>query len=184
MNAAQKFGVVLVAIVLLVFFPKNTNAQDPDLSLRRGFRAVQLGLTFAEAEDALRGDSAFQYRGRPDVSMALSDGQEQIDTRGRGYVDRGLQAFHNGRVYNISLYLNQQRVDYFQLFEQLRTRYGDPVDLDPQRAIWEDETTRIELERPLTVQYLDLAVFRERRGQARTREAVEDTTREAFLEEF
>lgn len=184
MDEVRKIGVLLVMIALTVLLPGIPEAQEADLSLRRGFRAVQLGLTFSEVEDALRSDPAFLYRGQPDVTMSLSDGQEQIDTSGRGYVDRGLLAFHNARLYSLALYLNQQRLDYFQLFEQLQTRYGDPVDLDPRRAMWEDETTRIELERPLTVRYLDLAVFRERRGQTRTREAVEDTTRETFLEEF
>ena len=184
MNVARIPGIVIVAVGFFALVSTGAHAQEAELSLRRGFRAVQLGLTFTEAEDALRADPAFQYRGQPDVTMALSDGQQQIDTRGRGYVARGLLAFHNARVYSVVLYLNQQRIDYFQLFEQLSTRYGNPGDLNPQRAIWEDDRTRIELERPLTVRYLDLTVFRERRGEARTREAIEDTTREAFLGEF
>jgi len=116
--------------------------------------------------------------------MALSDRERVIDTRGRMYMDRGVFSFHNGGLFSISLYLSRQRLDYFQLFDQLSRRYGDPGDLDPERAIWEDERTRIVLERPLTVRYLDLEALRERRGRAETTEALEEVGREQFLEEF
>ncbi|MCG8477770.1 MAG: hypothetical protein MI724_01655 [Spirochaetales bacterium] len=159
-------------------------AQDRETELRRGFREIRLGATFEEVEEHLLADTAFVYRGRADVSLRLSDGQTIIDSRGRVFVDRGLFQFADGRLYTMALYINRDRLDYFQLFEQLRTRYGDPIDLDPQRALWEDETTRIELERPLTVRYLDLAVFEARRGDDRALEAAEDVAREQFIEEF
>lgn len=159
-------------------------AQDADLRLRRGFREISLGLPFAAVQEALAADAAFLYRGEPDVSLRLSDGEQLIDTRGRVYMERGVFQFHNGQLFSMALYLNRQTLDYFQLYEQLRTRYGDPVELDPQRAYWQDVSTRIELERPLTVRYLDRAVFEERRRNARTLEAAEDISRERFLEEF
>lgn len=177
----------LVASLTLTIFlvtPPFVVAQDAGITLRRGFREIRLGDTFDTVESAVVGDSAFSYRGRPDITMRLSDGDRVIDTRGRGYVDRGLFTFTDERLYTITLYLNRERLDYFQLFDQLSTRYGDPGDLDPQRAVWEDEATRIELERPLTVRYLDLETFREKRQQAQTQEAIEDVTREQFLEEF
>lgn len=159
-------------------------AQDMDEELRRGFRDVILGLSFEETEERLAADLAFQYRGQPDVSMRLSDGESVIDTRGRLYVDRGLFQFSNGTLYSMALYLDRGRLDYFQLYEQLRGRYGEPVDLDPQRSVWQDQATRIELERPLTVKYLDLARFEERRASQETLEAAEDVARDQFLEEF
>jgi hypothetical protein len=175
---------VFFAIILVSTIVGFSGAQDSGISLRRGFREVELGATFDVTENALIGDPAFQYRGRPDVSMALSDRERVIDTRGRVYVERGVFSFHNDRLFSISIYLSRQRLDYFQLFDQLTRRYGDPRDLDPERAIWEDGRTRIELERPLTVRYLDLATFQERRGRAETAEALEEVAREQFLEEF
>lgn len=173
-----------VALVLALVGASSAWPQDADLQLRRGFRAVTLGLPFASVQQELAADPAFLYRGEPDVSLRLSDGESVIDTRGRVYVDRAVFQFHEGRLFSMAMYLSRRNLDYFQLFEQLRTRYGEPVELDPQRAYWQDERTRIELERPLTVRYLDRAVFEERRSAARTLEAAEDVAREQFLEEF
>ena len=135
-------------------------------------------------DPVLQSDPAFQYRGEPDVSLRLSDGGSVIDTRGRVYVDRGIFQFHEEQLFAIALYLDRSRLDYFQLYEQFRDRYGEPFDLDPRRALWEDQQTRIELERPLTVRYLDLETFEARRRDSRTEQAAEDITRERFLEEF
>lgn len=169
---------------MIVVCGARLTAQDREIELRRGFRDIRLGATFEEVDRELQADTAFVYRGQSDVSLSLSDGRTVIDSRGRVFVDRGLFQFADGRLYTMALYVNRDRLDYFQVFEQLRARYGEPFDLDPQRAFWEDATTRIELERPLTVRYLDLAVFEARRGARRALEAAEDVAREQFLEEF
>lgn len=152
--------------------------------LRRGFREIVLETPFDRVQELLGADPAFQYRGEPDVSLRLSDGGSVIDTRGRVYMDRGIFQFHEEQLFSIALYFDRSRLDYFQLYEQFRGRYGEPADLDPHRAYWEDQFTRIELERPLTVRYLDLETFRARRRDTRTEEAAEDVAREQFLEEF
>jgi hypothetical protein len=153
-------------------------------ALPRGFRNITLGLEYETAERQVSADTAFAFRGQPDVSIALSDGEPLIDTRGRGYVDRGVFSFYENRLFSISLYLSTQRLDYLQMYNQLAGKYGDPTDLDPRRAVWDDGVTRIELERPLTVRYLDVTVFERRRDTQRAAEAVEDMTRRQFLELF
>ena len=176
---------IYLCLVCIVAIPHGSiGAQDREIELRRAFREVRLGAPIEEVERALAADIAFAYRGRADVSLRLSDGQTVIDSRGLVFVDRGLFQFADGRLYTMAIYVNRDRLDYFQVFEQLRARYGDPLDLDPRRAVWEDGATRIELERPLTVRYLDLAVFEARRGVDRALDAAEDVAREQFLEEF
>jgi hypothetical protein len=34
-------------------------------------------------------------------------------------------------------------------------RYGEPNFLNPQETVWETDTTRVSIERPLTVKYID-----------------------------
>lgn len=152
--------------------------------LERGYRRIRLGSPFSVVQDRLSEDVNFSYRGDPDVSLSLSDSQQVIDSRGRGYIERGLFQFHEDRLYVITLYLDRRRLDYFQLLNRLQERYGPPQDLDPRRTVWEDGRTRIELERPLTVRYLDLETFLERRSERETMRALEDVTREGFLEDF
>ncbi len=175
---------VIVSVVLFSNGGLSVFAQDNPVDLPRGFRDILLGLDFSTVERRVSEDNAFSFRGRPDVSLALSDGEPLIDTNGRGYVGRGVFAFHENRLFSISLYLATDRLDYIQLYNQFTGKYGNPADLDPQRAIWDDGRTRIELEKPLTVRYLDVSVFEERRRASRSAGAVEDMTRRQFLELF
>lgn len=171
-----------MVLLLLAVLPVRVFSQEA--TLRRGFREIQLQLPMERVQDLLAADSAFDYRGPADLSMALSREEPVIDTRGRGFVQRGLFQFSREQLYIITLYLDQRHLDYFQLFEQLRQRYGDPVDLDPRRAVWDDAVTRIELERPLTVRYIDLDAFETIRQERRMLRAAQDVSREQFLEEF
>lgn len=176
----RSLGTLLLGLLLIHVAP----AQDAGIVLRRGFRDIELGIDFEETQRLLQSDSAFYYRGPADVSLLPSDGENTIDSAGRGFVDRGLFQFSDGVLYTIVIYIDQTRLDYFQLFEQLRSRYGDPVDLDPQRATWEDDRTRIELERPLTVRYLDLETFLDRRNETRRLDSAAAMSRDQFLSEF
>jgi hypothetical protein len=171
-------------IVAFLLVTATLVAQDSAVALRRGFREVELGLPFGTVQELLAADPAFAYRGEPDVSMRISDGESVIDTRGRIWIDRGIFQFHDGSLTSITLYLDRTRLDYFQLYEQLRDRYGEATDLDPRSTVWEDGRTRIRLERPLTVSYLDLETYLQRRQDQLTLEAIEDATRQQFLEEF
>lgn len=155
-----------------------------EAELRRGYRAVELGLSFEAAQQALRQDAGFAYRGEPDVSLRLSDGQSVIDSAGNGFIRRALLQFAADELYILALYLDRRYLDYFALFGVLRERYGDPDEISPDRALWRDERTRIELERPLTVRYLDIERFEQQRGQRRVERAMLDLNRERFLEEF
>lgn len=160
------------------------SAQDSNITLRRGYRQLLLGMEFDAVESALQAESSFYYRGSADVSLVPSDGNYIIDSSGRGFIDRGLFQFHEGALYSIAIYVDTRRIDFFQVFEQLRGRYGDPADLDPERAIWEDEETRIVLERPLTVRYLDLETFLDRQNETSRTDSAARMSRDAFLSEF
>lgn len=181
-----------VSLILILICTMPLFSQDEDQprergghgTLLRGYREILLGSSYEQVQDLLRRDHSFEYRGEPDVSLAPGTGEYVIDSRGRGYVRRGLFQFQEGQLYIIALYLDTQRLDYFQVYNQLQERYGPPADLDPRRAYWEDEATRIELERPLTVRYLDLDVFTRRQRERDDFRALEDLTREQFLENF
>lgn len=174
---------VAVWCTLLLVVPVSTiGAQES--TLRRGFRDIQLGSTFQEAQERLASEGAFAYRGEPDLSMSLSRSESVIDSEGRGFVDRGLLQFSSDRLYILTLYLDQTQLDYFQMFEQLVSRYGDPPELTPRWARWEDDRTRIELERPLTVRYLDRQVLQELGSRVGIERAIGSEERDRFLEEF
>ena len=152
--------------------------------LPRGFGNLVLGLELEELKQRLLTDPSFQYRGDPEVSLVPREEQHLVETRGGPFVEHAVFQFHEDRLFTITLNLNRGRLDYFTMYTTLRERYGEPDRLDPQQMIWEDDAVRISLECPLTVRYLDLLVFEERRREAGVRDTIRRQLRDEFLELF
>ena len=102
-----------------------------------GFAEFQLGLPIEEVKLRLRESELFRYRGDADVSFlpAIAD-QTLIDVEGDDIITRGLFQFHQMALYIIILQLDIEQIDYYSLYTTLTERYGEPYDLDPQRAMW------------------------------------------------
>lgn len=152
--------------------------------LQRGFSSVELGMPLEQAQEALLTDPNFLYRGGPDVQFLPITRKPIIETEGRAFIETGIFQFHEGELYVISLVLNRSRLDYFAVYENLVDQYGEPERLDPGQAVWENERTRVSLERPLTVKYIDLPVFRAIVEAGAVEEALDEVTRERFLEQL
>ena len=137
-----------------------------------------------EVKDLLSGDSWFEYRGEPDVSLLERPRASVIDAGGSLFIDRGLFQFENESLAAIMLELNPEAIDWFTVYTTLEERYGVPATMDPAKAWWEDGSTRLALERPLTVKYLDLDVFEASVGEKTDRIAWRESARKEFLDEF
>jgi len=84
----------------------------------------------------------------------------------------------------MSFSLNARLVDHYSVYTSLVRRYGEPLSLNPHEAVWESEETRLSLERPLTVKYLDKTVFDNLLEESRLRENQGLILREEFLRGF
>ncbi len=152
--------------------------------LPRGFGDLELGLELEQLKERLIADPSFQYRGDPEVSLVPRERQHLVETRGGPFVEHGVFQFHENRLFTITLNLNRERLDFYTLYTTLRERYGEPDRVDPSQMIWEDEEVRMSLERPLTVKYLDVPVFQQRRREAGVRDSIRRQLRHEFLELF
>lgn len=185
MGRRSAFYALALAVLLLRLAPAHAQEDGfADSPLQRGFGSLVLGMTLAEAQDALLVDPSFRYRGEPDVQLVPRTDLPLIESEGRAFIDRGTFQFRDERLYLITLLLNGQRLDYFSVYTSLVDQYGEPVSLDPGQAVWEDETTRIALERPLTVKYIDRQTFDSIIESGRMEEALDAVTRERFLEQL
>ncbi len=137
-----------------------------------------------EAKRALQDDPSFRYRGDPDVQFLPLTEIPLIETEGRAFIDRAVLQFQNDSLAILSLMLDRRRLDYFSVYESLVSQYGEPLRLDPGQAVWEDASTRVTLERPLTVKYIDLPALNARVEAGRAEEALDAITRERFLEQL
>jgi hypothetical protein len=80
--------------------------------------------------------------------------------------------------------LNTAMIDHYSVFTELVAKYGQPTYLDPKEAVWETEETRIAVERPLTVKYIDKKVFDEIINESSVIQSHRVQQRQDFLDEF
>jgi hypothetical protein len=150
-------------------------------SLPRGFRGIELGMGRDEVIEALKSDPLYAYRGPEDVTFLPSPNQSLIDVSGLSFVKRGFFQFYDGKLWVMILALNPDKIDHYSLYTSLAAKYGEPGLLDPKEVRWEDGDTRMALERPLTLRYMDMAAYVELSGGSATKETVVDLERAEFL---
>jgi hypothetical protein len=126
----------------------------------RSFRGIFLGIGLDALKEAIRKDRIFNFREDRDVSFLPSD-QEQtlVETQGFGFIRRAFFQLRYGEVFIMSFTLDTSLVDHYSVFTAFLNRYGEPSSLNPREAVWETDTTRVSLERPLTVKYIDTHDF-------------------------
>jgi hypothetical protein len=150
----------------------------------RGYRTVSLGMDIDNLKEVLQEDETYQFRGDRDVSFLPIDQEDLIETSGTSFVQRAAFQLRDGSLYIFTLTLNTRLVDHYSVFTTFVQRYGQPSYLDPKEAIWESEATRVSIERPLTVKYIDKERFNDMLFNSRVIESREVQQREDFLNGF
>ena len=178
--------ILLPVYILLCMFLHPLTAQEEENApeLPAGFRNIRFGMTMEEVKGELEKDGYFDYTGDPDVSIADDPDSSTIDTGGFFYISRAFFQFHENNLYIIILKLNTDEIDYYTLYTALTEKYGPPDSLDPRESVWESETVRMSLERPLAVKYIDRTVFEEIRTEELDLRSMKSVTRENFLDQF
>ncbi|MDR3123601.1 MAG: hypothetical protein LBU16_07485 [Treponema sp.] len=138
------------------FLVGNANLAAP----LRSFRGIFLGMGLEALKDAIRKDGIFNFREDRDVSFLPSD-QEQtlVETQGFSFIRRAFFQLRYGEVFIMSFALDTSLVDHYSVFTAFVKRYGEPASLNPREAVWETDTARVSIERPLTVKYIDKQSF-------------------------
>ncbi|MDR0644023.1 MAG: hypothetical protein LBG05_03770 [Treponema sp.] len=147
------------------------------------YRAFSLGMELAELKDALAKDGLFNFQ-ESDVSFVPSRKENYVETTGSSFIRRALFQIKNEKVFVMAFTMDTGRVDYYSMYMTLVKKYGEPKILDPKQAIWEDEKTRLTLERPLFIQYVDKEAFSKALDEAEAMRNEELEMRAEFLDEF
>ncbi len=184
-KSAQKGLFILLFLLAAASLWAQEADQDNDsIDIPQEYRSIALGMSPDEVKDLLSQDSWFNYRGEADLSMLERPRASLIDAGGSLFISRGLFQFEEEALAVITLELNPETIDWFTVYTTLEDRYGPPSDMNPSKAWWEDGSTRLALERPLTVKYLDMAVFNIAAEEEANRKAWREKAREDFLGEF
>jgi hypothetical protein len=147
----------------------------------RSFRGIELGMDRDSAIAALKKDPIFAYRGPEDLSLLPSPNQSLIEVAGLSFVRRGYFQFVEGKLWVLILVLDADKVDHYSVYTSLVAKYGEPNLIDPKESRWEDASTRMALERPLTLRYMDMAAYGKLREGAGAKESVRELDRQGFL---
>lgn len=154
-------------------------------SLPDGYGSIKLGMSVQEVQTELKKNSDFAYRGKRDVNLVPSTKEVLIETDATGnpysFFERTWFQFVDGRLFSITLNLNQNKIDYYAVFSSLSKKYGEPDSINPKRASWEDETVMMSLEKPLTLKYIDSKVFNALKEESGVQKSFEEQTVEDFL---
>ena len=181
--------IIFSAIPAVVFAQDTPAPASPDESseddgLPRQFRQFILGMNLEDLKQNLITDNYFNFRGDRDVSFLPVRNQSLVETTGSSFIRRAFFQLRDGEVFIMSFVLNTQIIDHYSVFTQFVEKYGQPSALDPRMAVWETEETRIAIERPLTVKYIDKAVFDDIVNESGLVESGQVRQRQEFLNEF
>lgn len=148
------------------------------------YREITLGMDIDAVKEALQKDAIFGYRGERDVSLLQGENRTLIETSGLSFIKRSWLQFSDGKLYIMIFSLDSDLVDYYSMYSALVAKYGEPVSLDPHKAVWANDKISLSLERPLTVKYIDLTTFNALLDKSGTEKAASDIRREEFINGF
>lgn len=153
----------------------------------RGYGGVELGMSLEETKKQLKANSDFGYAGDRDVSLLPGENRTLIETdavagHAFGFLERCWFQFSDDRLYIITININREIMDHYSVFTALCKKYGDPVSLSPEKAVWRDGDYTMSLERPLTLKYVNQKVFDDLQNKSLVSPSGREMTRDMFLD--
>jgi hypothetical protein len=150
----------------------------------RQYREIALGMGLEDLKGALQKDELFSYRGDKDVSFLPVREETLVETTGLSFIRRAFFQLRDGRVFIMAFTMDTRLIDHYSVFTAMIKKYGEPESLSPAESVWESEETRVSIERPLTVKYIDKTVFNEVLEESKSLESRQLLRRQEFLDDF
>lgn len=179
---------LMLSLLLIAMSPMAALAQDaaaqPAPAVPRSFHGLELGMSMEAAKNALASDGLFYYRGDVDVSLLPRPDESLIEVAGLSYVKRAFFQFYQDKLFVMIYAMNEKELDHYSVFTSLSQKYGKPGSLSPGESVWEDSATRLSLERPLAVKYIDLETFNALKAAGSAQQSYEEILRSDFLNSF
>ena len=183
------FVAATLFISLVIFAQSGASSAAPETveakaSVPREFAGIQLGMAIEEVQKLLAGNGLFWYRGEADVSLLPRPNETLIEVTGLSYIKRAFLQFHEGKLFIMIFAMNEKMIDHYTIFMNMQNKYGKFTSFSPSEIVWQDEVTRVSIERPLAVKYIDLAIFNQLVLQGQELENYEKMLMDDFLNQF
>jgi hypothetical protein len=141
-------------------------------------------MSLEATQEALKKDDLLAYSGPSDVSLLNDSKESLIEVYGDSYIKRASFQFVQDQLYVIILALNQSQLDHYSVYSALVAKYGKPSSISPAQIIWQDGSTQLSLERPLSVKYLDLKTYGQLISNGAAQKSYRELDRVDFLNQF
>lgn len=145
--------------------PSSSAATVPSqdkVELPRGFSGVVLGTDYEQVKDVLKRSSVFFLEPEPDIYL-LPEGEQRVlqvsgaidaETEYQFIQEAYFQFNKDDVLVAINIFFNRNLLDYFTLFQVHKEKYGATTEITPNKAVWEDTSIKLILEKPLALKYL------------------------------
>jgi hypothetical protein len=180
----KRYFFLLSFVLSSLCFTEELALLSSNIGLPTSFHDIGLGMAINEVKELLKDDPSFAYRGDRDVSLLNNKNRSLIEANGVHFVKRGSFQFYDEKLYTIIIQMNPENIDYYSIYSSLVEKYGEPSMVDQKKSLWEDDHVRLVLERPLTLKYIELSVFKEIIESRNKKEAMSEEIRERFIRAF
>ena len=92
--------------------------------------------------------------------------------------------FSEDKLYIMTVVLDSDKIDYYSMYQSLSKKYGEPDSLSPRKALWNSDTVRLSLEKPLSVKYIDSVIYDSLLKESQAGIDYEELLQESFIESF
>ena len=145
---------------------------------------IKLGMDIESVKAELDANPYFDFRGDPDVSMLLTPNRQLIECSGFSFVSKGYFQFYEDKLIIITLELDRQRLDFYTMHTSFTAKYGRASRIDPDGAYWENESVMLNIEKPLSVKYMDKKTLESIAAGRQETERRGSRSKEEFLDLF
>ncbi|MCG8569387.1 MAG: hypothetical protein MJB14_04540 [Spirochaetes bacterium] len=151
-------------------------------TLSEGYQEFKLGLSKQEVENLLKTSGDFWGNKKDVIVMRHQPDQQIITVEGKGYIEIGYFHFYEDQLYQIFLVINSEKIGYYSLLKRLTDKFASPKTLDPLSAQWENETVKIEIEKPCTIKYYYLPIWNQLLNSDLSDRKIDQKSRENFVD--
>jgi hypothetical protein len=143
--------------------PQRENAGEQMIA--RGYRGVELGMHIDKVREVLKKDRLLEIDIRTDFGDMDEEPYHMIRARNVPYINSiyyqfGTTESVKKQLFAIIIHFNKEYNDFHYLMNKMKKKYGEPSLLTPTTANWENNKTKIILNSPSTVKYIDIELYR------------------------
>lgn len=147
-----------------------------------GYKNFTFGMTKELVKEALKQSNEFDEHKEEILSIRIDPDREIITVDGYLYIEKAYFHFDNDKLFQIYIKFNSSKLGYYNLLKQLTEKYGKPLNLSPLKASWENEVTRIIIEKESVIKYVDVKVWDKINKSDIKDRNIEGAHRDSFLD--